>query len=77
MLSAKEKGMKIVCTKCREEMKKVVLDSYDYVEGFHLFDVTAYQCKKCGSLFFTEEMVDKMEERTEKLKMKSFVLSAH
>ncbi len=72
MLSVKEKGMKIICTKCREEMKKVVLDSYEYIEGFPLFDVPAYKCKKCGNPFFTEDMADKMEKRTEKLKMKSF-----
>lgn len=53
-------------------MKKVILDSYEYIEGFPLFDVPAYQCKKCGNLFFTEGMANKMEERTEKLKMKSF-----
>lgn len=55
--------MKIVCTKCKEEMKKVILDSYEYTEGFPLFDVPAYQCKKCGNLFFTEGVVDRMEER--------------
>ncbi len=60
MLSAQEKGMKILCAKCKEEMKKVILDSYEYMEGFPLFDVPAYQCKKCGNLFFTEDMTDKI-----------------
>ncbi len=64
--------MKIVCTKCKEEMKKVVLDRYEYIKEFPLYNVSAYQCKKCGNLFFTEKMAEEMERRTEELKMHSF-----
>ena len=64
--------MKIICTKCKEEMKKAVLDRYEYVKDFPLYSVPAYQCRKCGNLFFTEKMVEEMEGRTEELKMHSF-----
>ncbi|MDI6721403.1 MAG: hypothetical protein QMD85_03365 [Candidatus Aenigmarchaeota archaeon] len=72
MLSDEEKNMKIICTKCKERMKEAVLDRYEYVEGFPLFDVPAFQCKKCGNVFFTESMADKMEERTKELQRKAF-----
>ena len=64
--------MKIMCTKCNEEMQKVNLDKYEYVKGFALYNVPAYQCAKCGNLFFAEKMVNSMEKRTTELKMHSF-----
>lgn len=64
--------MKVVCTKCNEEMKKAVLDKYEYVKGFPLYNVSAYQCTKCSNLFFAEKMVKEMEIRTKELKMHSF-----
>ena len=64
--------MKIVCTKCKEEMKKVILDKYEYVKEFPLYNIPAYQCRKCGNLFFTEKMVEDMESRTEELKIHMF-----
>ena len=64
--------MKIVCTRCNECMKKVILDRYEYVKGFPLFDIHAYQCPKCNNLFFTEKMVEEMEKRTNELKIRSF-----
>lgn len=64
--------MKIMCTKCNQEMKKIVLDRYEYVKGFPLFNVHAYQCAKCSNLFFTEKMANEMEKRTKELKMHSF-----
>jgi hypothetical protein len=64
--------MRIVCTKCNENMRKTVLDRYEYVKGFPLFNIYAYQCPKCSNLFFTEKTVEDMEKRTEELKIHSF-----
>lgn len=64
--------MKILCAKCSEETKKVILDKYEYVKNFPLYNVPAYQCKRCSNLFFTEKMVNEMEKRTAELKMHSF-----
>lgn len=72
MLSTEENGMKVKCRKCQEVMKKRILDSYEYVEGFQLYGVPAFQCEKCCNLYFTENMVEQMEKRTKLLKMKSF-----
>jgi len=72
MLSVKEKGLKVYCSKCNERMEEEVIDRYEYVEGFPLFNVEGFRCRKCGNLFFTEEQVDEMEERTKKLKMRLF-----
>ncbi|MBI2583455.1 MAG: hypothetical protein HYW25_02205 [Candidatus Aenigmarchaeota archaeon] len=67
--------MRIICTKCREEMTKVILDRYEYVKNFPLFRIPAYQCRNCGNLFFTERMIEEMEKRTEELKIHSFGFS--
>lgn len=56
--------MIVVCTKCHEEMKRVILDNYEYVEGFPLYYVPAFRCEKCRNLFFTEETVALMENFT-------------
>lgn len=64
--------MKTICIKCKEEMSKVILDRYEYVKGFPLSNISAYQCKNCGKLFFTENMVNEMEKRTEEMKIQSF-----
>ncbi|MBI3413390.1 MAG: hypothetical protein HY051_04920 [Candidatus Aenigmarchaeota archaeon] len=53
-------------------MNETVLDRYEYMEGFQLFKVPGFQCKRCGNLFFTERQVDDMERRTEELKMHTF-----
>lgn len=60
------------CVKCNVEVKKSILDTYEYEEGILLHDVECYKCPKCGELFFTENQADKMEKRTEKLKKQMF-----
>ena len=64
--------MRIMCTKCNEKMNKAVLDKYEYVRGFPLYNAPAYQCQKCNNLFFTEKMVKDMEQRTKELKLHAF-----
>jgi len=64
--------MKITCLKCNEVMKKTRLDKYEYVEGTPLFDVPGYQCPRCGEFFFTEDIVDTMEERTAEIRRHEF-----
>ena len=61
------------CAKCDVEMKKSILDSYEYEEEIPLHDVRCYKCPKCGEIFFTEKQADRMEEETEKLKEQMFV----
>lgn len=75
MLFAKEKSvkdMKIICRKCREVMKLIHLDRYEYLEGIPLYEVPAYKCSKCGNEFFTEKMVDEMEVRSEEIRRHQF-----
>ncbi len=64
--------MRVVCAKCNEKMENVVLDKYEYVKRFPLYNVPAYQCKKCSNLFFMEKMVKDMEKRTKELKVNAF-----
>ncbi len=64
--------MKVICTKCSEQMKKVILDRYEYVKNFPLYNIPAYQCDGCGNLFFTEKIINEMESRTKELKIHSF-----
>ncbi len=64
--------MKIKCRKCNEAMKHTRLDKYDYIEGTPLYDVPAYQCPICKELFFTEDMVDVMEERSAEIRRHEF-----
>lgn len=61
------------CAKCNVEMKKTILDRYEYEEGVPLYDVEGYKCPRCNELFFTERQADKMERATEKIKEKMFV----
>ncbi len=71
MLSHKKKKMVegvIYCAKCEIPMKKIVLASYEYVQGYPLKNVPAYKCQKCGEEFFTEEQAKEMGARTEELK---------
>lgn len=78
MLSNKEKkkiGMKEgkwYCAKCNVEIKKSILDSYEYIEGIPLHDVECLRCPKCNQISFTDRQADKMEKRTEKLKGQMF-----
>lgn len=55
--------MKIVCSKCRKKMDKVILSKYEYVKKSPLHDIPAYKCKKCDNLFFTEKMINRMEKQ--------------
>lgn len=78
MLSHKKEGIDmkeeiLYCAKCKVEMKKSILDSYEYVEGIPIHNVECYKCPKCDELFFTEEQADKMEEMTEKQKEEMFI----
>ncbi|MBL7160885.1 MAG: YgiT-type zinc finger protein [Candidatus Aenigmarchaeota archaeon] len=76
MLSNKKEEVEnmkeIQCGNCGEEMKRVTLPVYEYMEGFPLHDVKAYQCQKCGEIFFTEEDADNMEKRTKVLEKNEF-----
>jgi uncharacterized protein with PIN domain len=55
--------MKMICTKCKGPVKKVVLDSYEYEKGIPLQGVEAYECPKCKEFVFTEKQIDKIEKR--------------
>jgi len=61
------------CAKCKVEMKKTILDTYEYVEGIPIHDVEGYRCSKCDELFFTEKQADKMERMTKKQKEHMFM----
>lgn len=64
--------MKMICTKCKQEAKKVVLDSYEHERGIKLKDVEAYECPKCHEFIFTEKQMEEIEKRTEAIKVHNF-----
>lgn len=69
-MSMKE-DVKILCGKCEHEMKKGILDNYEYEFGFPI-KAECYICENCGNITFTEEQADLMKKRTEKLKKSRF-----
>lgn len=60
--------MKVTCLKCKKEMHRTTLDSYEYLESIPLFEAPAYRCPACRDLFFTEAMAEEMERRSLALK---------
>lgn len=62
---------KIICANCKSEMKKHVLDNYEYELGFPI-KAECYMCEKCGNITFTEEQADLMKKRTKELRDKMF-----
>ena len=64
--------MKMICTKCKEEARKVVLGSYEHERGIKLKDVEAYKCPKCREFVFTEKQMEEIEKRTEAIKVHKF-----
>jgi ubiquitin C-terminal hydrolase len=64
--------MKMICIKCKEEARKVVLDSYEYGRGVKLKDVETYECPKCHEFIFTEKQIEEIEKRTEAIKVHMF-----
>ena len=60
------------CAACKVEMRKHILNTYEYEVGILLHDVECLRCPKCGEIFFTERQADKMYERTEKIKQELF-----
>lgn len=62
----------IYCAKCDEEMKEVLLPTYEYEENLPLHNVTAYRCNNCGKIFFTEAQAKEMEARTSEVKEYQF-----
>ena len=56
----------VYCAKCNILVKEGVLPRYEFQEGFPLKNVEAYQCRKCGNVFFSERQAKEMERRTEK-----------
>lgn len=64
-----------ICSKCRLNAKKVVLDKYEYIEGIVLHNVEAYQCPKCKELFFYEKQVEAMDKASEEIKAHAFAFN--
>jgi YgiT-type zinc finger domain-containing protein len=64
--------MKMICTKCKEEAKRIVLDSYEYEKGIKLKDVEAYECPKCHEFIFTDKQIGEIERRTDAIKVHTF-----
>ncbi len=63
---------KIICKKCGVEAKEVVLEKYEYEEGIPLRNVPAYECPQCKEFIFTENQVEKLEQRTDVIKAEIF-----
>lgn len=66
---------KIICMKCKVQAKEVILESYEYEEGIPLRNVSAYECLDCNEFIFTEDQVEKMEERTDMIKSEMFAFN--
>lgn len=64
--------MKLICKKCKEEVKKAVLDRYEHEKGIVLENVEAYECPKCHEFIFTEKQIDDIENRTDVIKFHKF-----
>lgn len=64
--------MKLICKKCKEEVRKIKLPRYEQEKGIVLEDVEAYQCPNCGEFVFTEGQIEEVERRTEAMKFHRF-----
>lgn len=64
--------MKLVCKKCNDGVKKVVLDRYEYEKGVVLEKVEAYECPRCHEFIFTEKQAEEVERRAESIKFHKF-----
>ncbi len=63
---------KLVCKKCGEEARKIVLDRYEHEKGVVLEKVEAYECPSCREFVFTEKQIEEIEKRTELIKVHRF-----
>lgn len=61
----------IICGKCRQEMREVELEQYEFEEGIVLENVRAMRCPQ-GHVTFTEEQAQEMERRSEDIKKHAF-----
>lgn len=64
-----------ICSKCRVNAKKIVLDKYEYIEGIPLHNVEGYQCPKCKELFFDEKQAEAMDKASEEIKAHAFAFN--
>jgi len=63
---------KLYCVRCDVEAKKGLLPTYEHEPGIVLRDVEAYICPKCKDYIFTEKQMEKIEKRTESIKVHTF-----
>ena len=63
---------KLMHLRCNVEMKKGLLTTYEHEPGIVLRDVEAYICPKCKDYIFTEKQMEKIEKRTEAIKVHTF-----
>lgn len=61
------------CANCNVEVKKHILDTYEYEEGIPIHNIECLKCPKCERFTFTEKQVDKMEKMTKKMKEQMFI----
>lgn len=61
----------IICGKCRQEMREVELEQYEFEEGIVLEKVRAMRCPN-GHITFTEQQASDMEQRSEDIKKNAF-----
>ncbi|HLD48821.1 MAG TPA: YgiT-type zinc finger protein [archaeon] len=64
--------MKLICKKCKEEAKKVIISRYEYQKSIVLEDVEAYECPKCHEFIFTEKQIENIEKKVEVIKFHKF-----
>ena len=64
--------VRLMCTKCNEEAKKVNLKEYEQEKGIILKNVEAYACPDCKEFIFTPEQMETIEKRTLALKVHMF-----
>jgi hypothetical protein len=73
-MKLRENGAKmteIICGKCRQEMREVELEQYEFEEGIVLENVRAMRCPN-GHVTFTEQQASDMEQRSEDIKKNAF-----
>jgi hypothetical protein len=73
-MKLKESGAnmtEIICGKCRQEMREVELEQYEFEEGIVLEKVRAMRCPN-GHITFTEQQASDMEQRSEEIKKNAF-----
>ena len=64
--------MKLICKKCKEEAKKVMLKKYEHEKGIVLENVEAYECPRCKEFIFTEKQIEDIENTTDFIKVHKF-----